>query len=185
MFKHLSNYFIIPDSPETTVNNQNLKASTSSHLENLFTTEILPPNELSDESILQIAEEYACSNLASTTHPLPNKFELIEINQAIKELWNQIDTIYDFIKPQTITIHNFQCLKINSAVESVKEKVDSLFFDALIPLNWKSTVTWTEKTDKNEIDIVTITMINYHVKEQAVKKLTKYFDKMYNNSIYI
>lgn len=140
--------------------------------------------DISDNALLQIAEEYAKSTV-NEVHPLSNTLDVTEINQAIKDLWAQIDILYDFIKPQTIEIHNFNCLKVNSSVTTVKEKVNALFFDALIPLNWKISVTWIDNPDTNDVDNVTVVMINYHVKEKTVKKLTQYFEKYYNNGVYI
>lgn len=136
-----------------------------------------------DEALLQMAEEYTNSTINKMTHTLPTNYDLTEINQSIKDLWNQIDHLYDLIKPQCIEIRNFHCLNVNTADTTVKEKVNSLFFNALIPLNWKVSVTWSETPQKNEIDCVTITMLNFLTKQKALEKLTKYFEKKDINAI--
>lgn len=184
MTEQLSNPFLAAEPLDDNTPTLNGPPTQMPTLEYFFLPDdFLPSPDIDGATLLQLAEEYANDTVTTATHALPNKLELTEIQQAIKELWGQIDTLYDFVKPQTIEIHNFHCLKVNVAVGTIKEKVNSLFFDALIPLNWKLSVTWAESN--TEVDSVTLTMINHHVKQKTVEKLTKYFNRMYNNSVYI
>jgi hypothetical protein len=143
-------------------------------------------NSPSDDALLQAAEEYLDSTVASVTHPPSTN--LSEINNQIKEMWGEIDTLNDFLKPQTVTIYNFNHLKVNPTAITVKEKVNDLLFAAEIPLYWKLSVEWTEKSispDETEVDSVTIFCLNHHVKEKIIKDLSKYFETDYNNRVYM
>jgi hypothetical protein len=142
-------------------------------------------NMSDEEALLELAEEYANSSVNTENHLLPNKLELTEINLAIKELWEAVDDLKDKKKPQTVEIHNFNGLKTTSDITTVKDKVNALFFEALIPLTWKISVTWTENPSTQNVDTVTITLINHHVKDKVVEKLKKYFEKNYENVVYI
>ena len=147
------------------------------------TAAMLPSLNISEEICSSLAKEIADTQNNMTVHSPSHTFELNEINQAIKELNAQIDRLFDFHKPQFITIYNFHCLILNGS--SVKEKVNFLFNDASICTDWKSSVTWTETPDKHEIENVSITMINYHVKEKTKEKLNKYFNRFYKDVVYI
>ena len=207
----MSSYFLTNELTDTTIDNPSPPLSSTK-----IPDETLSSLDISDQALLQLAEEY-CDSMVARKHPLSSQLDLIAnrleqlelianklehrelteinqsvqklwitaVNQAIQELWNEIYTLRDFTKPQTITIHNFHCLKVNTAVTSIKDKVNSLFFDALIPITWKTSVTWSENLPKNEVENVTITFINFHVKEKVFQKLKKYFEKQYNNTVYI
>jgi len=184
MFKHFSNLSI--DDPNI-AENEPPTQSTNHIAESLPNENFIHPlnDGISDDVLLQLADEY-CNASVTTSHSLPDTFDLTTINRTLAEIWNQIDIMLtDRNKPPIIEIHNFHNLKINAAVCTVKEKVNALFFDALIPITWKTTITWTDKPNSNEVDIVTITMINFRVKQRVIEILTKYFDKMYHNTVYI
>jgi len=142
-------------------------------------------NEIDDGTLFELAENYLESDQAD----VPANVNICsEIEQIVQELQLKIDFLYSLSQPQTITLTNFNFLKINTAVTTVKDKINSLFFDASIPLNWKTNLVWTEKTlPSNEtiVDTVTITLLNFIVKEQTKKMLTNYFNKTYNNTIFI
>jgi hypothetical protein len=150
------------------------------------TESLLPGNPPDDDAILLgLAEEYS-HTVATAAVLLPN--DLVEINQRIQDIRAAIDLLYDYLKPQTITIHNFNDLRSSTAVTTVNDRLNSLFFDALIPSTWKIGVHWTEKTDQTNkiiVDSVTITMINHHVKERTTQLLKTFFAKAYNNTIYV
>jgi hypothetical protein len=49
-------------------------------------------------------------------------------------------------------------------------------------------VTWIDKphqTNTNDVESVTVTMINHHVKSKTIELLNNYFSKVYDNTIYI
>ena len=127
---------------------------------------------ITDDILLQCAEDYDAID-----------DDLTEINQTINELKTHIDCLYEYLKPQVVTIYNFDNFKATTAVKSVKDKVNSLFYDASIPVNWKISVTWTETN--NTVDTVTINFINHFVKMKSIELLNNYFLKVYNNTIYI
>jgi hypothetical protein len=141
-------------------------------------------DNLEEEDVLcQMAEEYTNSAISLV---LPTQLELNEINAAITELGARVERLYALTKQQTIEIHNFNFLNLNSSANNtVKDKIHALFFYADIPLTWVISFTWTEKPNTHEIDKVTITLLNCHVKAKVVQKLKKYLEKSYNNIVYI
>jgi hypothetical protein len=133
--------------------------------------------EMMDATLLQCGADFSTHDIEFLENNDPIGFE---ITKQIKTLKAQIKHLYTFLKPQTITIYNFYNLKVNTAVTTVKDKINSLFYECGIPVSWKITVTWTEKTlasNNSVVDTVTITMVNYFVKEKTVEIFNKHFSK--------
>jgi hypothetical protein len=176
----------VDDKPDVT-------STTSDDLRETETLDMLDPsdavllqlaNSITDDALLQLAEDYANENNSPHKDPVV----LSDIDDVIKDMQNKIDILYDLLKPQTITFHNFNDLKVSTAVTTVKDKINALFYDALIPLNWKIKITWCDKNiepNKTVVDSVTVTVLNCHVKKRSVYLLNKYFSKLYNNKIYM
>jgi hypothetical protein len=140
-----------------------------------------------EEAFFQLAEEYA-NTAVITAPPTPPSLpgEPIDINETIKALWKEIDALNEFNKPQTIEIHNFHLLQVKPSLNTVKEKINSLFAKTDIPINWKISATWeTIPPHKMEIEKVQLTLLNHHVKEKVKEILTKYFAENYNNVVHI
>jgi hypothetical protein len=105
----------------------------------------------------------------------------------IRKLQNQLDKLYDMVGvPQVIHIKNFSQLKIPTGITSINDKVNTLFFDAHIPSNWKISIA-RDSTDStcNLVDTVTVIMLNYFVKEKTKELLRGYFETNYDNIVYI
>jgi hypothetical protein len=106
------------------------------------------------------------------------------INYTIHDLQSRLDHLHNFLtRPQTIHLHGFEFLKLKSVTHNILQRVNTLFFEAHIPCNWKINVRWNHpshsKTD------VHITLLNYIVKERVKELLLDYFSHNYNNIICI
>lgn len=61
--------------------------------------------------------------------------------------------------------------------------MDTLYFEAHIPIKWKLKVKWTRTL--NNKTVVHITMLSYFVKEEIKKMLLNFLEHEYKNIIYI
>jgi len=152
--------------------------------------DLFSDDAVGDAALLQLVDAYSGAVRVIADNPLllPPNNSITEINHSIGELRLQLETLTALLQPQIITIYNFHNLKVNTAVTTVKDKVNSLFFDANIPYNWKIMVTWIDKphqSNTNDVESVTVTMINHHVKSKTIELLNNYFSKVYDNTIYI
>ncbi len=103
--------------------------------------------------------------------------------EQISKLQEQIDKLYEIAgKPQIIEIKNFDQLIKPTGVVSIEDQVNRLFFDAFIPTTWKLNV---ELKSNNINDCVSITLLNFYVKERTKELLNTYFNHHYSNIIYI
>jgi hypothetical protein len=105
-------------------------------------------------------------------------------NYTLQNLQSRLDHLHGLLaKPQIIHLRGFEFLLLKSVAHNIQQRVDTLFFEAHIPCNWKLNVTWNHpshtKTD------VHITLLNYYVKERVKELLLDYFINHYNNVIYI
>jgi hypothetical protein len=66
---------------------------------------------------------------------------------------------------------------------NIKQRVNTLFFEAHIPCNWKINVKWSHPS-RTKI-IVHVTLLNYIVKERVKELLLDFFKNKYNNIIYV
>lgn len=92
-------------------------------------------------------------------------------------------------KPQTLLIKNFNYLQLHTGVTLFEDQLNNLFFAAGVPVYWKIGTQWLENSstelNSRKNDTVSVTMINYFVKERAKQLLTNYFTKNYGNIIYV
>lgn len=103
---------------------------------------------------------------------------------TLKKLQARLHHLYQLLaKPQIIHLRGFEHLQLKNVSHDIRHRVDTLFFDANIPVNWKTNVKWTHPS-ATKID-VHITFMNYVVKEKVKEILLDYFVKYYNHIIYI
>ena len=88
------------------------------------------------------------------------------------------------VEPQMFSIENFDHLKLQSHTNTVEDKLDTLFFEAGIPVHWKINVTWHD-TLSDTTNTVHVEMLNHFVKIKAIELLQLYFTSCYNNTVYI
>lgn len=90
----------------------------------------------------------------------------------IHQLQRNIEKLYNIIgKPQIIEIKNFNQLLKPTGAFSIEDQVTKLFFDACIPTSWKTNVKPNFNPSCNKIDSVSITMVNYCVKEKTKEQI--------------
>jgi len=166
------NHLLVVDSVTSEVTSEVTSTTVDQSAPDVYTEH----NEIDDATLLLLADNHSNADV--------NVADLSEINNSINELKSHIDMLYKYLQPQTITIFNFKNLKPYQSVTTVKEKVDKLFQLAGIPLHWKITLTWTQ-LNNNDIDSVTISMLNYHVKEKTKNVLNTFLATEYNNTVYI
>ena len=105
-------------------------------------------------------------------------------NYTIQNLQSRLSHLYGLLaEPQIIHLRGFEFLQLKSVAHDIKQRVDTLFFEAHVPSNWKLNVKWTHPSH-TKID-VHITLINYIVKERVKELLVNYFESHYNNIIYV
>ncbi len=115
----------------------------------------------------------------------------MQITQDINYLKSKLKDIYDLINTrQIIIIKNFDHLKLPTGVTSIEDQITTLFFEARVPTSWKINISWTENVNPKPnsqyvVDSVTITMLNYFVKEKAKVLLKHYFETHYVNTVFI
>jgi hypothetical protein len=81
-------------------------------------------------------------------------------------------------------LRGLELLKLNNVAHTIQQRVNTLFFEAHIPSNWKNKCQMESslsfKTD------VYITLLNYIVKERVKELLSNYFSSYhYDKIIYI
>lgn len=104
--------------------------------------------------------------------------------EHIIQLQSLMKDVYDIIgKPQMIHIKNFDCLLKPTGAFSIEDQVDTLFFDAGIPVSWKIYVDHSINSTSKHLD-VSIAFGNYIVKEKAKERLNTYFSRHYSHTIY-
>jgi hypothetical protein len=105
-------------------------------------------------------------------------------NYAVHDLQLRLDHLHDLLtRPQIIHLHGFEFIKLKSVAHNIQQRVNTLFFEAHIPINWKINVKWN-LFSHTKID-VHITLLNYIVKERVKELLLDYLSYYYNNNIYI
>jgi hypothetical protein len=111
--------------------------------------------------------------------------------QIVVDLKSKVKRLYQIVNtPQIITLKNFSNLKLPTGVTNIEDQITSLFFEARIPTSWKVKLSWTENIDlkpnsKYVVDSVSITMLNYYVKEKTKELLNSYFENHYINTIIV
>jgi hypothetical protein len=105
-------------------------------------------------------------------------------NHTIQDLQSRLQYIHKLLtEPQIIHLRGFEFLQLKSVSHDIKQRVDTLFFEAHIPCSWKTNVQWNRPSHA-KIN-VHITLLNYIVKERVKEQLVNYFNNNYNNIIYI
>ena len=107
------------------------------------------------------------------------------INYTIYDLQSRLGHLHDLLtQPQKIHLRGFELLKLKSIAHTVQQRVDTLFFEANIPCNWKINVRWNTTThSKTDVHI---TLLNYIVKERVKELLSDYFNSCnYDKTVYI
>ncbi|MFN9657510.1 MAG: hypothetical protein ACK55Q_17590 [Dolichospermum sp.] len=107
------------------------------------------------------------------------------INYTIYDLQSRLGHLHDLLtQPQKIHLRGFELLKLKSIAHTVQQRVDTLFFEAHIPCNWKINVRWNTTThSKTDVHI---TLLNYIVKERVKELLSDYFNSCnYDKTVYI
>jgi hypothetical protein len=117
--------------------------------------------------------------------PLPMPEEKNETtSNTIHNLQSRLNNLHRLIKdPQIIHLHGFELLQLKSVSHNIKQRVNTLFFEAHIPCNWKINVKWSHPS-RTKI-IVHVTLLNYIVKERVKELLLDFFKNKYNNIIYV
>jgi hypothetical protein len=134
-------------------------------------------------------EEEECSSNATCITCCATNIEKQNLHQeTIQALEFRLEHLYFMIaQPQIIHIYNFDELVLRNHVTNIKDRVETLFFEAHIPNHWKMNVTWTirESDFLPDIIIVHITLISYLVKMKTKQILCKYLENNYNNTVYL
>ena len=128
------------------------------------------------------------SSLPSSEVPqassLPSSEENTTANYTIQNLQSRLNHLYSLlVEPPTIHLRGYEFLRLKSVTHDIKQGVNTLFFEAHIPSNWKLNVRWTYSS-QTKID-VHITLLNYFVKERVKELLRNYFLNIYNSIIYV
>jgi hypothetical protein len=118
-----------------------------------------------------------CDNKMTCEKPPSTEHMLAELRSRLNHLYTLLTN------PQIIHLRDFEHLQLKSVSHDIKQRVQTLFFEANIPINWISQVKWTHPS-ATKID-VHITLLNYIVKEKVKEMLLDYFKNQYNNTIYI
>jgi hypothetical protein len=112
------------------------------------------------------------------------KEEEESMEEYIRNLVNRIASLETFVNSSSIfTILNFDALMLQSSASNVNDKLNTLFYEANIPLIWKISAEWI-KDDNLIVNTVHVTMLNSFVKEKAKALLSLYFSTVYNNTVY-
>jgi hypothetical protein len=125
-----------------------------------------------------------CNTAFPQATPPSEKEETTTTNFNMAELKSRLNHLHRLIaEPQIIHLHGFEVLQLKSVSHDIKQRIDTLFFEAHIPCNWKLSIKWNHpsptKTD------VQITLLNYIVKERVKELLLDYFNNKYDNLIYV
>jgi hypothetical protein len=123
------------------------------------------------------------SSSPPSSQPLSEKDEAKNTNFTIQNLQSRLNHLHQLLaEPQRIHLHGFEFLRLNSVAHDIKQRVDTLFFEAHIPCKWKLNVEWNYPSP-TKID-VHITLLNYIVKERVKELLVDFLKNDYNNIIY-
>ena len=105
-------------------------------------------------------------------------------NFTMQNLQSRLNQLHQLLaEPQKIHLHGFEFLRLKSVSHDIKQRVDTLFFEAHIPSKWKLNVEWNYPSP-TKID-VHITLLNYIVKERVKELLLDYLNNNYSNIIYV
>ena len=116
--------------------------------------------------------------------PPSEKDETKTTNFTMQNLQSRLNQLHQLLaEPQKIHLHGFEFLRLKSVSHNIKQRVDTLFFEAHIPSKWKLNVEWNY-TSPTKID-VHITLLNYIVKERIKDLLLDYLNNNYSNIIYV
>jgi hypothetical protein len=116
--------------------------------------------------------------------PPSEKEETTTTNFTMQNLQSRLNHLHQLLaEPQKIHLHGFEFLQLRSVSHDIKQRVDTLFFEAHIPSKWKVNVEWNYPSP-TKID-VHITLLNYIVKARVKELLLVYFNNDYNNVIYV
>ena len=177
----------------------------SNCVNNLFIQDKIQDNSIDAGEIIQqhssTPEEQDQSTHGQSTHvritnPPPSPISVKQeqrIQQQLCQLQAQLNNLESLIlKPQIIEIIGFHHIKLKYIIVEYKDKLDSLFFEADIPLYWiidsKYDIITTISDDQHNntnVAVVYVTMLNYHVKKETIKRLNTFFDTKYENIVYI
>jgi uncharacterized protein with von Willebrand factor type A (vWA) domain len=142
-----------------------------------MSTEELTTNNMSTEELTKEIE-----HLTKETEQKKEEEESME--EYIRNLVNRIASLETFVNSSSIfTILNFDALMLQSSASNVNDKLNTLFYEANIPLIWKISAEWI-KDDNLIVNTVHVTMLNSFVKEKAKALLSLYFSTVYNNTVY-
>lgn len=104
-------------------------------------------------------------------------------DRQISSMINELEILNTrILLPQIIVIAGLEHIKFNCHVSHSKDKIDTLFFEANIPLYWILHVT-DVVNENNVIDGIHVTLLNFYVKEATKRKLTCYLRNTFNNLI--
>ena len=116
--------------------------------------------------------------------PPSEKDETKTTNFTMQNLQSRLNQLHQLLaEPQKIHLHRFEFLRLKSVSHDIKQRVDTLFFEAHIPSKWKLNVEWNYPSP-TKID-VHITLLNYIVKERIKDLLLDYLNNNYSNIIYV
>jgi hypothetical protein len=116
--------------------------------------------------------------------PQSEKDETKTTNFTMQNLQSRLNQLHQLLaEPQKIHIHGFEFLCLKSLSHDIKQRVDTLFFEAHIPSKWKQNIEWNYPSP-TKID-VHITLLNYIVKERIKELLLDYLNNNYTNIIYV
>ena len=103
---------------------------------------------------------------------------------TLEQLQSRLNHLYQLLaNPQIINLHGFEQLLLKSVSHDIKQRVNTLFFEAHIPSNWKIKTNWSHPSEKQIV--VHITLLNYIVKERVKEMLLNYFENNYNRVLYV
>jgi len=103
--------------------------------------------------------------------------------KTFTELQSRLNHLNQLLtKPQILHLHGFEKLLLKSVSHSIKHQVNTLFFEAHIPINWTIRTKWSHLSE-NQI-VVHLTLLNYIVKERVKELLVDFLKNDYNNIIY-
>jgi hypothetical protein len=181
---HLSNN--TSDTNETIQNSKPINTN-----ENNETSEAMETNETTEtsEANYKIFSEFTEDDNKELIAALSDS--PLQITQDLNYLKSKLKDIYDLINTrQVIIIKNFDHLKLPTGVTSIEDQITTLFFEARIPTSWKINISWIENVNPKHnsqyvVDSVTLTMLNYFVKEKAKVLLKHYFETHYVNTVFI
>lgn len=101
----------------------------------------------------------------------------------ISKMLNELEILHTrILLPQILVIAGLEHIKFNCHVSHSKDRIDTLFFEANIPLYWILHVT-DVVNENNVINGIHVTLLNFYVKEATKRKLTCYLRNTFKNLI--